>query len=134
MTPLAWYELERGAWTKRGVSPRSYGHGIGAGDINGDANNADQGAPADACKITAEQVLASFKALIQPRSIATVAHRGIHRFAPENTRISYVQAIEAGAPIAVYYNYAVHGVITGTLDLISGGRVEFGTGRSSNFR
>jgi hypothetical protein len=25
-----------------------------------------------------------------------------------------------GAPIAVYYNYAVHGVITGTLDLISG--------------
>ena len=45
-----------------------------------------------------EQVLASFKALIQPRSIATVAHRGIHRYAPENTRISYVQAIEAGAP------------------------------------
>ena len=26
----------------------------------------------------------------------------------------------AGKPIAVYYNYAVHGVITGTLDLISG--------------
>jgi hypothetical protein len=26
----------------------------------------------------------------------------------------------AGHPIAVYYNYAVHGVITGTLDLISG--------------
>lgn len=26
----------------------------------------------------------------------------------------------AGAPIAIYYNYAVHGVITGTLDLISG--------------
>jgi hypothetical protein len=26
----------------------------------------------------------------------------------------------AGAPIAVYYNYAVHGVITGTLDMISG--------------
>jgi neutral ceramidase len=25
-----------------------------------------------------------------------------------------------GAPIAVYYNYAVHGVITGTLDMISG--------------
>ena len=26
----------------------------------------------------------------------------------------------AGSPIAVYYNYAVHGVITGTLDMISG--------------
>jgi neutral ceramidase len=26
----------------------------------------------------------------------------------------------AGAPIAVYFNYAVHGVITGTLDMISG--------------
>jgi hypothetical protein len=26
----------------------------------------------------------------------------------------------AGAPIAVYYNYAVHGVLTGTLDKISG--------------
>jgi len=26
----------------------------------------------------------------------------------------------AGRPIAVYYNYAVHGVITGTLDMISG--------------
>ena len=26
----------------------------------------------------------------------------------------------AGEPIAVYYNYAVHGVITGTLDMISG--------------
>ncbi len=26
----------------------------------------------------------------------------------------------AGKPIAVYYNYAVHGVITGTLDMISG--------------
>jgi len=34
--PLAWYELGRGAWTKRVVSDRSYGHGIGAGDVNGD--------------------------------------------------------------------------------------------------
>jgi neutral ceramidase len=29
-------------------------------------------------------------------------------------------ATPAGEPIAVYYNYAVHGVITGTLDMISG--------------
>ena len=35
-TPLAWYELEKGAWKKHVVSPQSYGHGIGAGDVNGD--------------------------------------------------------------------------------------------------
>jgi hypothetical protein len=40
--PLAWYELKPGggakedAWIKHVVSPRSYGHGIGAGDVNGD--------------------------------------------------------------------------------------------------
>lgn len=34
--PLAWYDLQNGAWVKHVVSPRSYGHGIGAGDINGD--------------------------------------------------------------------------------------------------
>ncbi|HEY1340327.1 MAG TPA: VCBS repeat-containing protein [Bryobacteraceae bacterium] len=34
--PLAWYELKNGAWVKHVVSPKSYGHGIGAGDVNGD--------------------------------------------------------------------------------------------------
>jgi hypothetical protein len=38
--PLAWYELaSRGArdpWVRHEISPRSYGHGIGAGDVNGD--------------------------------------------------------------------------------------------------
>ncbi len=42
--PLTWYELQTAAtattddtrWVKHVVSPRSYGHGIGAGDINGD--------------------------------------------------------------------------------------------------
>jgi hypothetical protein len=37
--PLTWYELEGGAWTKHVVSTRSYGHGIGAGDVNGDRRN-----------------------------------------------------------------------------------------------
>jgi hypothetical protein len=37
--PLAWYELDNGKWTKRVVSARSYGHGIGAGDVNGDKRN-----------------------------------------------------------------------------------------------
>jgi FG-GAP-like repeat len=38
--PLTWYELGgKGAadpWIKHEVSPNSYGHGIGAGDVNGD--------------------------------------------------------------------------------------------------
>ncbi len=34
--PLAWYELQNGAWTKRVVATQGYGHGIGAGDVNGD--------------------------------------------------------------------------------------------------
>lgn len=34
--PLAWYEYVNGAWTSHAVSPTSYGHGIGAGDVNGD--------------------------------------------------------------------------------------------------
>jgi hypothetical protein len=34
--PLAWYEPQNGKWVNHVVSPKSYGHGIGAGDINGD--------------------------------------------------------------------------------------------------
>lgn len=34
--PLAWYEARSGRWQKHVVSPKSYGHGIGAGDVNGD--------------------------------------------------------------------------------------------------
>jgi len=37
--PLTWYDLKDGAWVKHAVSSRSYGHGIGAGDINGDKRN-----------------------------------------------------------------------------------------------
>src|SRR5205085_3699612 len=33
---LCWYELQQGAWVKHEVAPQSLGHGIGAGDINGD--------------------------------------------------------------------------------------------------
>jgi hypothetical protein len=32
----AWYEFHGGAWRARQVSAKSYGHGIGAGDVNGD--------------------------------------------------------------------------------------------------
>lgn len=34
--PLAWYSLAGGKWVKHVASPRSFGHGIGAGDVNGD--------------------------------------------------------------------------------------------------
>jgi hypothetical protein len=34
--PLAWFELVNGRWVKHVVSQQSYGHGIGAGDVNGD--------------------------------------------------------------------------------------------------
>jgi hypothetical protein len=34
--PLSWYELKDGAYVRHVVSPHSYGHGIGAGDVNGD--------------------------------------------------------------------------------------------------
>jgi len=34
--PLAWFDLQNGAWVKHVVSDHSYGHGIGAGDVNGD--------------------------------------------------------------------------------------------------
>jgi hypothetical protein len=37
--PLTWYDLQQGAWVKHVVSTRSYGHGIGAGDVNGDKRN-----------------------------------------------------------------------------------------------
>ena len=37
--PLAWFELKDGQFVKHVVSPRSYGHGIGVGDLNGDGRN-----------------------------------------------------------------------------------------------
>ena len=38
-TPLTWYEVKNGTWIKHAVSPQSYGHGIGAGDVNGDGRS-----------------------------------------------------------------------------------------------
>ena len=37
--PLIWFDLQGGTWIKHVVSDHSYGHGIGAGDINGDGRN-----------------------------------------------------------------------------------------------
>jgi hypothetical protein len=38
-TGQSWYEVKDKAWVKHVVSDRSYGHGIGAGDVNGDKRN-----------------------------------------------------------------------------------------------
>lgn len=48
------------------------------------------------------KILAGFMSELQPCEILTVAHRGVHKHAPENTRISYVQAIAAGAPVVEF--------------------------------
>src|SRR4051794_24867358 len=37
--PLAWFENVKGKWVKHVVNQRSFGHGIGAGDVNGDGRN-----------------------------------------------------------------------------------------------
>ncbi len=37
--PLAWYEAKDGSFLKHVIAPTSFGHGIGAGDVNGDGRN-----------------------------------------------------------------------------------------------
>ena len=37
--PLLWYEVQDRKWVKHVVSTQSYGHGIGAGDLNADGRN-----------------------------------------------------------------------------------------------
>jgi glycerophosphoryl diester phosphodiesterase len=49
--------------------------------------------------LSAEQLQAHFIAALPPRKIVTVGHRGDNRFAPENTRVSYMQAIDKRAPV-----------------------------------
>jgi hypothetical protein len=37
--PRAWYQIVNGAFVKHVIAPESGGHGIGAGDVNGDGRN-----------------------------------------------------------------------------------------------
>jgi hypothetical protein len=37
--PQTWFEIRDGGFVKHVISPTSYGHGIGAGDVNGDGRN-----------------------------------------------------------------------------------------------
>jgi hypothetical protein len=34
--PLVWYEIRNGAFVNHEIAPQNHGHGIGAGDVNGD--------------------------------------------------------------------------------------------------
>lgn len=38
-SPVAWYEAKEGGLVRHVVSPTGHGHGIGAGDVNGDGRN-----------------------------------------------------------------------------------------------
>lgn len=53
--------------------------------------------------LPAERIMAHYRAALdgsaKEHRPQVVAHRGNHRFAPENTIVSYEQALEAGAPI-----------------------------------
>ena len=64
--PLAWFELQSGKWVKHVVSKQSYGHGIGAGDINGDGRN---GYP------HAERLAGSARRCARPWRVAVPRHR-----------------------------------------------------------
>ena len=81
--------------------------------VNGypDPSNATTTAPGNAEARLAEMkltdsalsdadILARFKSQLQPHKIVTVGHRGMNKYAPENTRISYVQLTQTHAPIA----------------------------------
>jgi glycerophosphoryl diester phosphodiesterase len=46
-----------------------------------------------------EKILAHFKAALSPRKVITVGHRGDNHGSPENTNISYVNAIALKTPI-----------------------------------
>ena len=49
--------------------------------------------------LSPERILAHYQAAVPPRHVVTVGHRGDNRNSPENTNISYANAIKLGTPI-----------------------------------
>jgi len=49
--------------------------------------------------LSPERILAHYKAALPPRLVVTVGHRGDNRNSPENTNVSYANAIKLGTPI-----------------------------------
>lgn len=74
----------------------------GSGEVSSSASVPESDVQISQQAMSSEDVLAAFKSKLTQREIKTIAHRGVHKHAPENTRISYVQALEAGAPIVEF--------------------------------
>ena len=79
--PLAWYEAAGGKFIKHVVSRQSYGHGIGAGDVNGDGR-ADILTPKG-----------WFEAPADPRKGEWVMHAGF----PEGTQLGFLHVMDVNA-------------------------------------
>lgn len=77
-TPLAWFKLRNGAFVKHVISPRSYGHGIGAGDVNKDGR-ADVITPRGWLEAPAD-----------PRSSDWKLHEGF----PEGTQLGFMYVLD----------------------------------------
>jgi glycerophosphoryl diester phosphodiesterase len=74
-------------------------------DIPGNAKMADGEVAVYGYAVPPQRIKMHFQSALDSharRRPVTVAHRGNNKFAPENTRISYVQAVEAGAPIVEF--------------------------------
>jgi len=72
-----------------------------AGKLDGEVTKIAPHITVESKTLSADQILDTFrKSLALNKPIVTVGHRGVNKYAPENTRISYVQMIETGAPIA----------------------------------
>jgi hypothetical protein len=77
-TALAWYEAAGGKFVKHVVNPQSYGHGIGAGDVNGDGRT---------------DILTPkgwFEAPVDPRSDGWKMHTGF----PETTQLGFMYVLD----------------------------------------
>jgi glycerophosphoryl diester phosphodiesterase len=68
-------------------------------DVSGDIKPAVKGVETADRAMPNDEILVRFARHLPPGEITVVAHRGVHKHAPENTRISYVQALEAKAPM-----------------------------------
>ena len=68
--------------------------------LSGEVRPAVEGVRVAAGARPGDEIFARFKDRLPPGGrVTVVAHRGVHRHAPENTKVSYVQALEAKAPI-----------------------------------
>jgi hypothetical protein len=88
-TGQSWYEIKDKAWVKHVVSDRSYGHGIGAGDVNGDKRT-DILTPRGWLEAPAD-----------PRSANWTFHAGWESINLPITTPSTISAPKPGAPVRV---------------------------------